>query len=38
MCTLTSLMNLPPPISVLTYTKINDLLFNLYTPFFYKIG
>ena len=24
MCTFTSLMNFPPPISVVTYTKIND--------------
>ena len=31
MCTLTSLMNFPPPISVVTYTKINGLLFNLYS-------
>ena len=30
MCTFTSLMNFLPPISVVTYTKINDLLFNSY--------
>ena len=28
MCTFTSLMSFPPPISVVTYTKINDLLFH----------
>ena len=28
MCTFTSLMNFPPPISVVTFTKINYLLFN----------
>ena len=28
MCTFTSLMSFRPPISVVTYTKINDLLFN----------
>ena len=31
MCTYIHKFNFPPPISVVTYTKINDLLFNSYS-------